>query len=196
MVSLLSNSGFRDRALPISVGTWHWMVQSGLAPARAELLRGVIVEKMPKSPIHTKLATRIWNDLSAMAGDGFWVRKEEPLTLADSEPEPDIAVVTGTEAEYQTHPSTALLVVEISVTTLAEDRELASLYAEAGVSEYWIVNATARVVEIYRQPHDGHYQIQETVPEGGTLSSRALPSVHIPAERLFANLKPAGEVPQ
>lgn len=51
---------------------------------------------------------------------------------------------TGREEDYETHPRTAALVVEVSVTTLAEDREMISLYAEAGVSEFWIVNARDR----------------------------------------------------
>ncbi len=188
MVPLLSHPGFRDRTLPLSVETWHWMVEKGLAPARAELLRGVIVEKMPKSPLHTKLVARLWSAFAAALGETHWVRKEEPLTLADSEPEPDIAIVPGQEADYQSHPVTALLVVEVAVTTLAEDRELANLYAEAGVTEYWIVNAVARAIEIYRQPEGGLYRARETISTGAVAACAALPGLMIETNKLFANL--------
>lgn len=164
------------------------MVEKGLAPARAELLRGVIVEKMPKSPLHTKITTRLWNALTAALGEGHWVRKEEPLTLKDSEPEPDLAVVPGSEADYKVHPSTALLVIEVSVTTVAEDRELAGLYAEAGVPEFWIVNAAARTIEVHRQPQGGRYTAQEIVAGGETLVSTALPAAEVDTAALFANL--------
>lgn len=188
MVPLLSHPGFRARTLPLSVATWHWMVEKGLAPARAELLRGVIVEKMPKSPLHTKLVTRLWNAFAAALGETHWVRKEEPLTLADSEPEPDIAIVPGQEPDYATHPTTALLVIEVAITTLAEDRELAGIYAEAGVAEYWIVNAPARVIEVYRQPQGGSYLSRELLSTGAAAACEALPGVKIETEKLFANL--------
>jgi Putative restriction endonuclease len=110
MLPLLDTPGFRERALPLSVETWHWMIERGVAPPRAELLQGLIVEKMSKSPLHTKLLDRLWKAFDTSLGKEFWVRKEEPLTLADSEPEPDLAVVPGREADYTTHPVTALLV--------------------------------------------------------------------------------------
>jgi len=68
----------------------------------------------------------------------FTLLREDPLTLADSEPEPDLAIVRGDETNFaQQHPTTAALVVEIAVTSAAEDRSLATLYASAGVEEYW-----------------------------------------------------------
>ena len=188
MVPLLSHPGFRARTLPLSVEAWHWMVERGLAPARAELLRGVIVEKMPKSPLHTKLVARLWSVFAAALGDTHWIRKEEPLTLADSEPEPDIAIVPGQEADYAVHPSTALLVVEVAVTTLAEDRELAAIYAEAGVPEYWIVDSHSRSVEIYRQPEAGAYRFSERRMADAILDATSLPGVRIALSELFANL--------
>jgi Uma2 family endonuclease len=135
-------------------------------PLRGELLRGVIVEKIRKSPLHTKITARLWKALTNALGDNYWVRKEEPLTLADSEPEPDLAVVQGQEADYAAHPTTALLVIEVAVTSLADDRELVQIYAEAGVAEFWIVNAPGRVIEVYRQSQDGHYLHRKSEPPG------------------------------
>src|SRR5438067_441948 len=129
MALQLKEPGFQRRAVPLSVKTWHWMIAEGLAPRRAELLRGVIVEKMSKSIVHIKLAGRLFTLAQKAVPSGYWVRKEDPITTSDSEPEPDVSVVAGDERDYSEHPVTAKLVVEVSVSTVAEDRELAAIYA-------------------------------------------------------------------
>lgn len=163
------------------------MIRDNLAPARAELIRGTIIEKMSKSILHTKLAHRLFRLLAARLEATHWSRMEAPLTFCDSEPEPDISVVTGAESAYQEHPRTATLVVEVSVSTLADDRELAGLYAENGVAEYWIVNAAERCIEIHRDPVGGRYATLFTCAEGRTLTCAALP-VTVDTGELFAGL--------
>jgi len=188
MVPILSQPGFQQRAMPLSIQAWHQMIVTGLAPARAELIRGVIVEKMSKSIIHTKLSARVFALLQKLVGTQMWVRKQDPLTLTDSEPEPDVSVVVGKEEDFQSHPTTALLVVEVSVVSLNEDREMAGLYAENQVAEYWIVNGRDRCIECFRDPADGHYQTQFRVTEGGLLESAALPGVSVNTAELFAGM--------
>ena len=190
MVSLLKQPAFRDRTLPLSVKAWHSMIDQGTAPERSELLRGAIIEKMPKSISHPKLAGRLLLLLQALPGDAQWVRKEEPLTLADSEPEPDLSVVTGGESDYQLHPTRAKFVIEVSVTTLAEDRELASMYAEAGVDEYRIVNAAERCIEIHRHPAAGKYAEVSKVAFGASAKCLALPGLVVETTALFEGLPP------
>lgn len=187
MVSILSKPGFQRRAMPLSIKTWHQMIDAGLAPKRAELIRGVIVEKMSKSILHIKLTSRLLKLFQQLLGDRFWVRKEDPLTLKDSEPEPDLSVVMGREEDFQTHPSTARLVVEVSITTLSEDRDMAEIYAEAGVEEYWIVNGAERCIEVFRDPVDGHYQTQFRVAGDGALECAVLPEVRVNVAELFVN---------
>ena len=60
----------------------------------------------------------------------------------------------GAPEDYRhAHPSQPVLTLEISVSSLATDRERkASLYARAGLSDYWILNLIARVLEVYRDP--------------------------------------------
>ena len=188
MVPLLDQPGFKKRVLPLSVKAWHQMVAKGLAPARSELLRGVIVEKMSKSILHTKLAGRLLQTLTESFGKVFWVRKEEPLTFADSEPEPDLSVVKGQEPDYVPHPETARLVIEVSVSTLLEDRELVSLYAEALVDEYWIVNGRNREIEIYSRPVGGVYAEKTIVGLQGTAVSESLPGLEVSVSALFQGL--------
>jgi Uma2 family endonuclease len=85
---------------------------------------------------------------------GHWVRMQMPLDFGPhSEPQPDVAVVAGERKHFTDHPTTALLVVEVSDTTLTFDRDRkASLYAQAGIADYWIVNLNDRQLEVYRNP--------------------------------------------
>ncbi|MBI4572140.1 MAG: Uma2 family endonuclease [candidate division NC10 bacterium] len=88
-------------------------------------------------------------------GEGTHVRIQLPLALdPSSEPEPDVTVVRGSPRDYRdAHPSAALLVVEVADTTLSHDRDQkGSLYARAGVADYWIVNLVDQVLEVYRDP--------------------------------------------
>lgn len=171
--------------MPLSVEAWHGLIAANLAPPRGELIRGVILEKMSKSFLHTRLAAALLELLDASAGPGFWVRKEDPLTFSDSEPEPDLSVVVGTRNDYSAHPTTASLVVEIAVSSLSEDRAMATLYAAAGVAECWIVNASAPSIEVFRQPSSDGYREMLTVSAPGTLHSSALPGVAVRLAELF-----------
>ena len=188
MVPILSQPAFQQRALPLSVAAWHQMIDKGLAPERAELIRGVIIEKMSKSFLHTKLADALIEFLRAAVSGLFWIRQEAPLTLADSEPEPDISIVDGRRDDYHAHPVTARLVVEVSVSSLLVDREMASVYAEANVAEYWIVNAAERCIEVYRAPVNGRYQSQQRVAAGEILESSVLTAVRLNVADLFAGV--------
>ena len=133
----------------------------------SELIRGIIVEKMSKTPLHDYLTGSIAALLESVVHPGCSVRQEKTLQLADSVPEPDVAVVHGTLAEFRDrHPTVAELIVEVAVTSLAADRAKAALYAEAGVGEYWIVLAEAGQVEVYRRPVGGTYLERRTYGRG------------------------------
>src|SRR5437899_12108813 len=161
MAAILEIPEVRQRVSPLSVEEYHRLSEFNENGRRTELIRGIIIEKMSKSPLHSSLANALYDWIASILPDGFIVRREDPLTLQDSEPEPDIAVVRGKGEDFlKVHPSTAVLVIEVavsSVSSVALDRENASLYAEAGVGEYWIVLARERQVELCRQPKNGLY---------------------------------------
>ncbi len=187
MISILRAPGFQRRALPLSVAAWHGMIRDGLAPKRAELIRGVIIEKMSKSILHSKVSDYLAKYFHAAMGDTHWVRKEDPLTFTDSEPEPEVSVVSGKPGDYRNHPATATLVIEVSVSTLAEDRDMALIYAEAGVEEFWIVNVPERCIEVHRQPGREGYAELTHYGIGQSVTCVSLPvSVYVGA--LFAGL--------
>ena len=184
---ILDEPEIRRAALPLTVEQYHRLSAEGIVPERTELLRGVIIEQMTKSPLHTFLVQRLARWVESAAPCGWFVRKEEPLSLADSEPEPDIAVVAGRPEDYRgAHPATAAFVVEVAIATLGLDRAKADVYADAGIPEYWIVIPEARAVEIYRRPGPAGYGERLTVSGAGVAlqpDGLRVPSLSI--EQLF-----------
>lgn len=175
MLPILEEPSVRQRAMPVSVEGYHCMMEAGLVSENAELIRGVIVEKMSKSPLHSFYCKIFLRILSSVAPVGYTVQKEDPLTLKDSEPEPDLAIVPGSEIDYRSsHPTTALFVMEIATSSERLDREMASIYAEAGVQEYWIVMAQRNCIEVYHTPVDGIFQSQRAYHAGETIRSVAI----------------------
>ncbi len=176
----------RARISPVEVAQYHQFPEFNANGRRTELIRGVVIEKMSKSPLHSGIASDLYDLIRPQVPPGFWLRKEEPLTLPDSEPEPDLSLVRGRRADFtKSHPTTAALIIEIAVTSAAEDRSLASLYAEAGVEEYWIVLPVERRIEIYRRPQDGSY-LDRAVMEGDTVvTCDSLPTIQVPLSELF-----------
>src|SRR5437762_13328690 len=120
----------RRRVSPLSVEEYHRLAEFNEDGRRTELIRGIIIEKMSKSPLHRSVCSRLYKMLLAKLPAGFSVWKEEPLTLRDSEPEPDISVtVGGDEAYKERHPGSAELVVEVAISSAVLDRADAALYA-------------------------------------------------------------------
>ena len=133
------------------------MVEAGvLAPGeRAELIDGEVLAMTPQGSLHATAVLLVEEALRAAFAAGYVIRVQMPLALdSSSEPEPDVAVVRGSPRDYRdAHPTSALLVVEVADTTLGYDRDQkGSLYARAGVAEYWIVKALDRQVEVCRDP--------------------------------------------
>lgn len=150
---MLDIAAIRDRATRLSVADYHQLPERPV-----ELLRGTLVDKMSKSPLHSATLGTLVRLLSPQIPAGWVLRQEGPLTFADSEPEPDLAVVAGTHEEYREHhPTTASLVIEVAVSSLEIDRVKALIYAEGGVPEYWIVRPAEELVEVYRHPTSAGY---------------------------------------
>ncbi len=120
-----------------------------------ELVGGQLIVAEPQGSSHFAAIRAVEEALRATFGSGWEVRAQGPIALdEESEPEPDVAVVPGTFRDYVIgHPSQPVLVVEVSESSLALDREhKGSVYARARVADYWIVNLVDRVLEVYREP--------------------------------------------
>ena len=163
MPSILDNPAIRQAALFVTVEQYHRLGETGVIAEKTELLEGVIVEKMVKSPLHSWRVQSLVEWLRKDLPPGLHVRQEQPLTFADSEPEPDVAVVIGSSADYRSsHPSTAVLVIEVALSSAEVDRAKASLYAAAGVSEYLIVLPDEHRVEAYTRPQGAAFSHQRS----------------------------------
>lgn len=144
-------------ALPMrkfSVDQYHQLGELGvLSPEdNVELLEGWIVYKMNQRPIHGFIVAWLTETLQNRVGKGFCVRCQLPITTQRSEPEPDIAIIAGSHADYKSkHPtgSDCRLIIEIADTSIEKDRSKAKIYLDDGVNEYWIVNVNAKCIERY-----------------------------------------------
>ena len=187
MAAILDLPEVRARVTRWTVADYERLTELGAVSRRAELIRGLIVEKMPKSPLHEFLTDGIAENLRHLVREGLLVRQEASLRLEDSVPEPDVAVVRGRKEDFRTrHPTTAELVVEVAVSSVALDRENASLYAEAGVTEYWIVLGEPEKVEVYRRLENGVYQEQRTYSRDETIPCPALADEPVSVAAWFA----------
>jgi Uma2 family endonuclease len=176
----------RQRVSPLSVAEYHRLGEFNEKGRRTELLRGFVIEKMSKSPLPSTIVALLYQLLLARVPSGFVVRQEQPLTFQDSEPEPDLAIVPGTARDYlRGHPTTAELVIEVSLSNPALDRENASLYAEANVKEYWIVLGAERQVEVHRQPRNGAYQDRFVTGPSDVVRSSTLPEIYFQVAELI-----------
>jgi Uma2 family endonuclease len=141
-----------------TVDEYFRMVEAGILTKndKVELIEGRIVEKMPGNPPHEAALQRIHELLLRACAAQWMVRVEAPLRLNGSAPEPDAMVIRGPINRYdRQHPQStdALLVVEVSDTTLRADRQdKIPLYAGAAIPTYWIVNLLERRIERYYNP--------------------------------------------
>ena len=128
---------------------------------RVELIDGEVVGKTPQTSQHSTAVQLLQEALRAAFPQGYVIRVQMPLALGlRSEPEPDIAVVAGNAVDFRdAHPDAAVLVIEVSDSSLAYDRtEKARIYAMNGIADYWIVNLVDNCVEVHRDPEGGSYR--------------------------------------
>jgi Uma2 family endonuclease len=162
----------RDTVAPMSVDFYHASAEMGWIDENVELLRGIPLRKMSKSPFHEYLVRFFLGLIDEVIPTGFFITKESPLTTSDSEPEPDLMVVKGKESDFRDHhPTTAELVVEVSINTQERDRSKAAIYAEAQVGEYWLVLPEKKEILIYTESNGREYEQRRTISKGKAISS-------------------------
>ncbi len=151
-----------DVSLPFrfSRQRYEQMVAAGIFQPedKVELLNGQVVPMSPQSAEHANAIRRLTMLLAALVADVAEVSVQLPFAATeDSEPEPDLCVVPkGTDASR--HPERAWLMIEVARSSAQKDRTTkAAIYAQANVTDYWIVDVNAKVVEVYRQPRGDHY---------------------------------------
>lgn len=183
---------------------WRWtrteyerLVDLGLFHGDpVELIGGQLVVAEPQGSYHATAVGVVDDALRAALPPGWIVRAQMPVALDDeSVPEPDLAVVAGGRADYRhAHPARPALAVEVADSSLTFDREhKGSLYARAGVPDYWIVNLVDRALEIYRDPgpdpsaaYGWRYRSVEILSPPGVAVPLALPSTRLAVADLLS----------
>ncbi|MEG4023381.1 Uma2 family endonuclease [Microcoleus sp. S13C4] len=158
-----------------SIAEYHRLGELGFfAPDdQVELIRGEILLKATKSTFHSVCNSLLLGELYPLLRKRAIVRGQEPIILKDdSEPEPDVVIARHRSDNYlSSHPQPAdlLLVIEVSDSTLKYDRTTKlSLYAETGISNYWIFNLVDNQLEMHSEPYQKQngsysYQLQRVV---------------------------------
>lgn len=160
-----------------------------------ELIGGELMVAEPQGAAHYTAIRKTAKALEAAFGPGWDVRTQGPMGLdEESEPEPDVAVVPGGPDDYgRAHPSRAALTVEVAQSSLSVDRQRkGSLYARAGLPDYWVLNLVDRVLEVYREPAPDsaaafgwRYARSEVVDASGRVTPLAAPESSIPVSHLL-----------
>lgn len=171
---------------PITVEAYHVLGEAGVIPEKTELLYGLVYTKMPKSPFHSFLLRRLLEMIQRLDLRGYMVSSEQPLTFIDSEPEPDVSIVKGSNSEFRkSHPKTAELVVEICVTSHDYDRSKLPAYASGNVKECWLILGPEKQIEVYADPKNGSFAKKTIHGPGGKLVSQAVPEFALDLDALF-----------
>jgi Uma2 family endonuclease len=142
----------------ISVERYHDMIAKGNLTDEdpVELLEGWLVYKMPRNAEHIHATETLRDLLPGLIGPNYCMNSQEPITLADSEPEPDGAILRGARGDFRRRKpnlSDVALVIEVADTTLRRDRSTKKrIYARAAIPVYWIVNLPDRQIEVFTDP--------------------------------------------
>ncbi len=179
--------------LHLSLSEFDAMVRVGAFDCinrKVELIRGELIEMNPAGPVHDGLIIYLtnWSARNAEPGKTL-ITSQTGLDLpeAQSRPEPDLMWLRA--ARYrESHPKAAdvQLAIEVAHSSLVYDLETKrKLYAQCIIQEYWIVDAEASCIHVYRQPHQGDYRERFVRTATDTLSPIVQPTANLDLSDLF-----------
>ena len=151
---------------------------------RVERIDWEIVEMPAQNNPHATAVTKTFRAVDRVFGQTHSVRISATLGLGPPhDPDPDIAVVEWAVQQRSNPPGAAVLVVEVSDSTLLYDlRRKVGVYAGGAVPDYWVLDIPHRQLHVHRDPVPdatapfGHrYANTTVVPEGGTVTLLAAP---------------------
>jgi Uma2 family endonuclease len=173
-----------------SVEDYHQIIESGILERKSvELLEGEIIAVSPEKPIHSSRIDTVANYLRDVLQKKAKVREAHPITLDNSEPEPDIALVRFDNNNYSDRhpdPQDIYWLVEVSNQTLTKDLEEKSvIYARNGIPEYWVIDLVNNKLWILTQPQANGYLNQREITTGN-IQPLAFPEIDINVEKLLS----------
>ena len=176
-----------EKPRPLKRAEYDKLVSMGaFEDERVELLHGTLVAMSPQDPRHTTPIQQLTMLLAPALVGRALVRIQAPFAASDdSEPEPDVAVVPLGDYKAD-HPQRAHLVIEVALSSTKKDRLVkAPLYAQSGVDEYWLVDVTAGVIEVYRSPSPNGYAAMTKHVTGDVIAMAAFGDVSIAVDDVF-----------
>ena len=179
----------------LTLEQYERMIEAGVfdsdEPKHIELIHGELREMTPIGGAHLSAMDALLNywAMRLPRPKGVLVRVQSPLgfPIQRSAPQPDMAWIAERDySQRRTEPADIFLVIEVAESSLEYDRgEKADLYAEAGISDYWVVNLPDKCVEVRREPRDGRYQSVECSAAGAGVAPLAFPELALPVALLF-----------
>ncbi|MGD1902776.1 MAG: Uma2 family endonuclease [Geitlerinemataceae cyanobacterium] len=176
-----------------SVEEYMRLVATGLLDEKpVELLAGDLISMAPEGALHSECIDGGAEALREVIPQELKVREAHPIALPESVPEPDIAVVVrGKYRDRLPNAAETKIVIEVAMSSLGKDLQVKrSLYAKAGIPEYWVVDISGAEAEhrvvVLTEPQDGDYS-REVVLTEGMVRSRVLPTVAVPVSVLLGN---------
>ena len=172
-----------------SVEDYHQIIESGILEGKSvELLEGEIITMSPEKPLHSSRIDTVADYLRDVLKGIAKVREAHPITLDNSEPEPDIAIVRIDDNNYcncHPYPQDIYWLVEVSNRTLTKDLEEKSVtYSRNGIPEYWVIDLPHNKLWIFTNPQQGGYLDKQEITTGN-INSVAFSSINIKVEKLL-----------
>jgi len=175
-----------------TVDEYYRMADAGILDPeeRTELVDGQIIIMAAKKPPHVITTELAADYLGGLLFGLAHVRLQDPVSLdSRSEPEPDIAVVVPPLRRYLDHhptPAEIFLIIEVADATLKLDtKRKAKMYAQAGIEDYWVVDATAHRAYIFREPDGGRYNQEFVLGADDTIRPLAFLDVEVELRQFF-----------
>ena len=172
-----------------SIADYHQIIEAGILEGKSvELLEGEIVAVSPESPFHSSRIDTVAEYLRKVLQGVAKVREAHPITLDNSEPEPDIAIVRFNENNYLTHHPYSQDIhwlVEISNKTLTKDlQEKSVIYARNGIAEYWVIDLVNKKLWLFTNIQNDLYQNRQELTTG-IINPIAFPQINVEVEKLL-----------
>jgi Uma2 family endonuclease len=168
-----------------TVDEYEQMIAAGVLGEddRLELIEGEIIKMSPIGAIHVFIVNRLTNLLAARVRERAIVSVQNPIRLANSQPQPDLTLLlpsVGLRPHSLPGAGDVLLLIEVADTTARFDQAVkVPVYGGEGIGEYWLVDIAKGVVEVYRGPGAGGYETKETFGPGDVVSPEAFPDVRL-----------------
>lgn len=172
-----------------SLEDYHNLIDRGLlADKNVEFLEGELIEMSPESPIHRYITSSGADYLREILNGLALVIEAHPITLINSEPEPDLTIVKLPHHQYKNrHPSAEDIfwLIEVSNQTLNYDlHEKKKVYAQEGIKEYWVADINNSQVHIFFNPEKDDYQSTKIISEG-IIKPQSFPHLELSVKQLF-----------